>query len=67
MTAYEFEGWLGHDPDSVNGKMEWGRFEPKKWTENDVDIQITHCGMCGSDLQCVHLSRNMHMAFLFGS
>ncbi|CAH0022463.1 unnamed protein product [Clonostachys rhizophaga] len=50
MTAYEFEGWLGHDPDSVNGKMEWGRFEPKKWTENDVDIQITHCGMCGSDL-----------------
>lgn len=30
--------------------MEWGQFEPKKWTEDDVDIQISHCGICGSDL-----------------
>jgi hypothetical protein len=49
-TDYKFEGWLGRNPDSVNGKMEWGDFEPKKWTEDDVDIQVTHCGMCGSDL-----------------
>lgn len=49
-TDYEFQGWLGHSPDSVNGKMEWGTFEPKKWTEDDVDIQVTHCGVCGSDL-----------------
>ncbi|KIL84577.1 nadp-dependent alcohol dehydrogenase [Fusarium avenaceum] len=50
MTSYKFEGWLGQSPDAVNGKMVWGEFEPKKWTEDDVDIQITHCGMCGSDL-----------------
>ncbi|QGI58027.1 hypothetical protein CEK27_000152 [Fusarium fujikuroi] len=49
-TDYEFKGWLGRDPSSVQGKMEWDTFEPKKWEENDVDIKITHCGICGSDL-----------------
>ncbi|KAJ9141748.1 NADP-dependent alcohol dehydrogenase (Zinc-binding dehydrogenase) [Pleurostoma richardsiae] len=49
-TDYKFEGWLGHSPESIKGKMEWGPFEPKKWTEDDVDIQVTHCGICGSDL-----------------
>ncbi|KAL8420399.1 hypothetical protein RB594_003257 [Gaeumannomyces avenae] len=47
---YTFEGWLGKGPEAAKGKMEWGQFEPKKWTEDDVDIQITHCGVCGSDL-----------------
>ncbi|KAM5343212.1 hypothetical protein ACJ41O_014178 [Fusarium nematophilum] len=50
MSDYEFQGWLGHSPDAANGKMQWGTFEPKKWEDNDVDIQITHCGVCGSDL-----------------
>lgn len=50
MADIKFEGWLGHNSDSVNGKMEWGAFEPKKWTEDDVDIEISHCGICGSDL-----------------
>jgi D-arabinose 1-dehydrogenase-like Zn-dependent alcohol dehydrogenase len=45
-----FEGWLGKTPEAVQGKMEWGTYEPKKWTEDDVDIEITHCGCCGSDL-----------------
>ncbi|KAF7549079.1 hypothetical protein G7Z17_g6636 [Cylindrodendrum hubeiense] len=49
-TDYIFEGWLGHSPEAVKGKMEWGAFEPKKWEEDDVDIQVTHCGICGSDL-----------------
>lgn len=49
-TDYVFEGWLGLTPEAVKGKMEWGAFEPKKWEEEDVDIQITHCGICGSDL-----------------
>ncbi|KAF7561075.1 hypothetical protein G7046_g3083 [Stylonectria norvegica] len=49
-TDYEFKGWLGYDAESVKGKMEWGSFEPKKWEEEDVDIQISHCGVCGSDL-----------------
>lgn len=46
----KFEGWLGHGPDAVEGKMVWGEFEPKKWEEDDVDIEVSHCGICGSDL-----------------
>jgi len=50
MAATKFQGWLGKDEASVNGSMEWGDFEPKRWTEDDVDIEISHCGICGSDL-----------------
>lgn len=46
----KFEGWLGKSPESVKGNMVWGEFEPKKFEETDVDIKITHCGICGSDL-----------------
>ncbi|SPO04371.1 related to alcohol dehydrogenase, class C [Cephalotrichum gorgonifer] len=49
-TDYKFQGWLGYSPESVKGQMKWDNFEPKKWTENDVDIKITHSGICGSDL-----------------
>ncbi|CAG9988310.1 unnamed protein product [Clonostachys byssicola] len=48
--AYEFQGWLGHSPDAANGSMKWGPFEPKRWEEDDVDIEISHCGICGSDI-----------------
>ena len=47
---YKFEGWLGLDPSSAEGNMKWGEFEPKPWEETDVDIKISHCGICGSDL-----------------
>jgi hypothetical protein len=50
MATSQFEGWLGHDKSAVKGNMQWGKFEPKKWTEDDVDIEISHCGVCGSDL-----------------
>ncbi|KAM7211544.1 GroES (chaperonin 10)-like protein [Rhypophila decipiens] len=49
-TDYKFEGWLGLDASAADGKMQWGEFEPKAWEETDVDIKITHCGVCGSDL-----------------
>ncbi|KAK3938844.1 chaperonin 10-like protein [Diplogelasinospora grovesii] len=49
-TDYKFEGWLGYDPSSAEGNMKWGEFEPKPWEETDVDIKITHCGICGSDI-----------------
>jgi alcohol dehydrogenase (NADP+) len=48
--SYKFEGWVAHDPSAIDGKMQWGPFEPKKFHETDVDIEITHCGVCGSDL-----------------
>ncbi|KAK7177452.1 NADP-dependent alcohol dehydrogenase (zinc-binding dehydrogenase) [Paraphaeosphaeria sporulosa] len=50
MADYKFEGWCGHGPGSVKGNMKWEEYEPKKWSENDVDIQISHCGVCGSDI-----------------
>ncbi|KAL4796605.1 chaperonin 10-like protein [Aspergillus venezuelensis] len=35
--------------------MYWGVFESKTWTEDDVDIEVTHCGICGSD---IHMLRS---------
>lgn len=49
-AAYKFQGWMGLDKDATKGQMVWQEYEPKTWTENDVDIKITHCGICGSDL-----------------
>lgn len=49
-TDYKFQGWIGLDKDSVNGKMVWQEYEPKTFEETDIDIKITHCGVCGSDM-----------------
>ncbi|KAJ5768759.1 NADP-dependent alcohol dehydrogenase 7 [Penicillium odoratum] len=49
-TDYKFEGWMGLDKESAKGKMVWQEFEPKPWEETDVDMRITHCGICGSDM-----------------
>lgn len=54
-TDYQFEGWLGHDSQAAAGNMVWEVFEPKEWEETDVDIKVTHSGICGSDL---HTLRN---------
>lgn len=48
--GYKFQGWMGLDKNATKGEMKWQEFEPKTWTEDDVDIKITHCGICGSDL-----------------
>ncbi|KAL2809995.1 chaperonin 10-like protein [Aspergillus granulosus] len=50
ITDSKFEGWVGLDASSAEGKMQWQEFEPKPWEETDVDIKISHCGICGSDL-----------------
>ena len=50
MSSYKFQGWLGLDKSAAEGNMAWKDFEPKTWEESDVDIKITHCGICGSDL-----------------
>ena len=49
-AAYKFLGWVGKDAESVKGKLSWEEYTPKTWTEDDVDIQVTHCGICASDL-----------------
>ncbi|OGM50535.1 hypothetical protein ABOM_000883 [Aspergillus bombycis] len=51
-STSKFEGWIGLDQDSAKGQMVWREFQPKAWEETDVDIRITHCGVCASDL-CV--------------
>lgn len=47
---YKFMGWMGLDKTAGEGKMVWQEFTPKAWEETDVDIQVTHSGICGSDL-----------------
>ncbi|PHH61908.1 hypothetical protein CDD82_2069 [Ophiocordyceps australis] len=49
-TDYKFEGWMGLDASAGDGNMVWQEYEPKPWEENDVDIKITHSGVCGSDI-----------------
>lgn len=65
-TDYKFEGWMGLDKEAGEGKMVWKEFEPKEWEETDVDIRVTHCGICGTDLHtlrsgwvCMFIGRNI--------
>lgn len=60
-TDYKFAGWLAHSAEDAKGTMKWGDFEPKTWEETDVDIKITHCGICGSDL---HTLRSGWVSFI---
>ncbi|KAJ8062231.1 hypothetical protein OCU04_008783 [Sclerotinia nivalis] len=48
-TSYKFQGWMALDKEAAKGNMVWQEFEPKTWTEDDVDIKIAYCGICGSD------------------
>ncbi|KAJ6441342.1 NADP-dependent alcohol dehydrogenase [Purpureocillium lavendulum] len=45
-----YEGWVGDDASSANGNMIWKQYVPKAWEETDIEIKITHSGVCGSDL-----------------
>ncbi|KAF8311287.1 NADPH-dependent alcohol dehydrogenase [Clavulina sp. PMI_390] len=42
----------------IKDHAKWSDFEimeyqPKNWTEDDVEIAITHCGVCGSDVHTI--------------
>ncbi|KAK9242516.1 chaperonin 10-like protein [Lipomyces tetrasporus] len=45
-----FLGWVGKDKTAAAGNLEFTEFTPKPFTDDDVDIKITHCGVCASDL-----------------
>ncbi|OAL35356.1 hypothetical protein AYO20_05407 [Fonsecaea nubica] len=47
---YTFQGWMGLDKNSAKGNMVWQSYTPKPFEETDVDIKITHTGICGSDI-----------------
>ena len=38
---------MGLDKESAKGKLVEQEYEPKPFEETDVDIEITHCGVCG--------------------
>lgn len=45
---YKFKGWVGLDKDCVEkGTLEEQEFTPKPFGDSDIDIKITHCGICG--------------------
>jgi alcohol dehydrogenase (NADP+) len=46
----QFTGWLGHDKSAAQGNMTWTSFTPKPFNAIDIDIKISHCGICGSDI-----------------
>lgn len=47
-TDYKFIGWVGKTPDCiVKGTLVQEEFTPKQFTDDDVDIKISHCGICG--------------------
>lgn len=46
----KFEGWVAVDKSAAKGNMVWQVYGPKPWEETDIDIRITHCGVCGTDL-----------------
>lgn len=49
-STSDFNGWVAHDPSAAEGNMKWGKFEPKAFEDTDIEMDITHCGVCGSDI-----------------
>ncbi|KAI2819797.1 hypothetical protein CBS63078_5900 [Aspergillus niger] len=42
-----FHGYLSHSPTTP---LTYARYTPKPFTPHDIEISITHCGICGTDL-----------------
>jgi len=42
-----FKGWVAHSAEAVKGSMKWEEFQPKPFEETDVEIKISHAGICG--------------------
>ncbi|KAM0819960.1 putative NADP-dependent alcohol dehydrogenase (Zinc-binding dehydrogenase) [Seiridium cardinale] len=49
-NSYRFQGWLGLGPNTEEGNFQWGEFSPKTWEDDDVDIEISHYGICATDV-----------------
>lgn len=45
-----FRGWMALNIDCLKNGLQLQEFQPKKWQETDIEVRITHCGLCGSDL-----------------
>lgn len=45
--AKTFTGWVAHDATSP---LTYTTFEPKPFTDTDIEIKVSHCGICGTDI-----------------
>lgn len=42
-----FHGWVAH---SATSPLTFTTFTPKPFADTDIEVKITHCGICGSDI-----------------
>lgn len=45
-----YKGWVAHDP---KNPLSYESFTPKSFEETDIEVQITHCGICGTDIHTI--------------
>ncbi|OOQ87372.1 putative alcohol dehydrogenase [Penicillium brasilianum] len=45
--AKEFTGWVARD---ATNPLTYTTFTPKPFTSTDIEIRVTHCGICGTDV-----------------
>ncbi|KAK9466146.1 chaperonin 10-like protein [Lipomyces arxii] len=55
MGADKFFGWVAFDKSAAKGHMIQTEFDVRPFTDNDIDLEIAYCGVCGSD---IHTLRN---------
>jgi D-arabinose 1-dehydrogenase-like Zn-dependent alcohol dehydrogenase len=41
---------MAYDKDAIQNGLKIDSFEPKNWAETDIDVRVTHCGVCFSDI-----------------
>ncbi|KAF7594395.1 hypothetical protein BBP40_009376 [Aspergillus hancockii] len=46
-TQDTFQGWVAHNATSP---LTFTTFTPKPFTETDIEVSISHCGICGTDI-----------------
>ncbi|KAJ4246343.1 hypothetical protein NW762_013694 [Fusarium torreyae] len=49
----KFEGWVA-EVSTKEKEMVWKEYEMKPFEETDIEIRITHCGVCGTDDHTAH-------------
>jgi alcohol dehydrogenase (NADP+) len=45
----EFHGWLAHNKTAASGTMTWSAFPLKPFNHIDINIRVSHCGICGTN------------------
>ena len=48
-------GWVALDEKAI-GKLEWQELPLRPTGDSDVDIEVTHCAICGTDTHAIQNS-----------